>query len=109
MRPVVQSPISSVAVGAPVVLDYRSNPEDAGIACVLSNGAVLTYKVQLSNDDPFVDGFNPANATWFDHATLTGQTSSQYGTVDHPARMIRLNVTAYTSGNVTLTLVQSGE
>jgi hypothetical protein len=108
MRPVTQTAIAAVAAGAPVVLDYRNTPENAGIQVALAAPSVLTYKVQYSNDDPFASGFDPSTATWFDHPTLNGQTTSQYGSLGTPARMVRLNVTAWTSGSATLTVVQSG-
>jgi hypothetical protein len=107
MRPVSVA-VSSQTVSAPVVLDYRNTPENAGIQVVLSNTPNLTYKVQFSNDDPFAAGFDVSTATWFDHPTLAGQTTSQYGALDTPARMVRLNVTGWVAGTATMTVVQSG-
>ncbi len=108
MRPVVQT-LSAVGVSPPVVLDYLLTPMTAGIACVVSNPGVLTYKVQYSYDDPFTSTYDPATATWFDHATLNAQTTTQSGVMDKPVRCIRLDITARTSGSVTMTVVQSGD
>lgn len=108
MRPVVTPTIASATVSAPVVLDYRNTPEDVGIQVVLSNTPVMTYKVQYTLDDPFASTFDPSTATWFDHPTMSGQNSTQYGSLTTPARAVRLNVTPWTSGNAVMTVVQAG-
>jgi hypothetical protein len=40
----------------------------------------------------------------FDHATITGKTANQDGNIAFPVTAVRLNVTAWTSGKVTMTL-----
>lgn len=53
-----------------------------------------------------------ANHTWlssvraFDHATVVGETTDMDGNYAFPIRLIRLNVTAYTNGNVDLMILQ---
>lgn len=107
MKPVTIT-VGSATVSVPVPVDYLLNPFSIGLGCVVSAGGVLTYKVQHSFDNPFAAAYDPATATWFDHATITGKTANQDGNYAFPVRAVRLNVTAYTGGNVTMTLVQSG-
>lgn len=44
----------------------------------------------------------------FDHATIAGETTSQTGSQDTPVTAFRLNITAYTAGSATLTVLQQG-
>lgn len=43
-----------------------------------------------------------------DHASIAGETTAQTGVQTEPVSAIRLNVTAYTDGAVTLTALQQG-
>lgn len=107
MRP-VRVLVAQQAASAPVPMDTYANPFNAGLAVVLSAGASLTYTVQHTFDDIFAPGFDPANATWFPHASLVTKTASSDGNYSFPVTATRLNVTIYTSGTATLTVVQSG-
>lgn len=44
----------------------------------------------------------------FDHASLAGETTEQSGVQNDPVSGIRLNITAYTAGSATLTVLQQG-
>jgi len=107
MRPVRQT-LAAVAVSAPVALDTYRDPFNIGIGVALSAGANLTYKVQHTFDDVQAAAFDPATATWYDHASLTAKTTSSDGNYAYPVTAIRLNVTAYTSGTATMTTIQAG-
>lgn len=93
--------VSSATTSAALPMDYAANPFSVGIGCVASG--TLTYKVQHTFDNVMDASVTP---TWFDHDTLTGQTASADGNYAFPVRAIRLNITAYTNGSVTMTLVQ---
>ena len=93
--------VSSQAASAALPVDYAVNPFNIGIGCVATG--TLTYKVQFTFDN-VMD--STVTATWFDSADLTGETTSQYGALTIPVRAVRLNVTAYTNGSVTMTLIQ---
>jgi len=106
MRPVVMS-VSSQTTSSPIVVSQYLQFQ-VGFGCVVSAGATLTYKVQHTFD-VLGDGTNgtttPANATWFDHSVVTGQTGNKDGNYAYPIYALRLNVTAYTSGTVTITAI----
>lgn len=104
MRPAIVTASASGA-SSMLVVDYVVPVFAIGIGCVVSNGASLTYKVQHSFDDPNL-GAN--NMTWFDHAFITGQTGNKDGNYAFPIRATRLNVTAFSSGTVTMTILQGG-
>ena len=78
------------------------------VSVALSAGAVLTYTVEHTFDDPLKEGFDPATAVWFPNATLAAQTANGDGNYAFPVTAIRLNVTSYTSGTATLTIIQAG-
>jgi len=105
--------VSSATASAPLPVDYRAQNFQIGIGCVLSAGASLTYKVQHTFDDVYakdangVATYNPATGNWFDHSTIVAQTANKDGNYAFPITAVRLVVTAYTSGNVTATFLQS--
>lgn len=99
----------------PVILDQMLTPQDVGLI-VKFGTAVATTKVQWSLDDPFAvyaTDYN-TNATWVDDKNLTALTSVTAGVpvcaagFPIPVRAVRINNTAWTSGTVTLTVVQVG-
>ena len=91
-----------------IPMDNYQAPFNVGMGVAVSSGASLTYTVQHTFDDVQSPDFDPATATWFPHATLAAKTASADGNYAYPITGIRLNVTAYTSGSVTLTVIQSG-
>jgi hypothetical protein len=107
MRPIRQT-LSAAGVSAPVVLDSYRDPFNVGLGIALSAGASLTYKVQHTLDDVFASTFDPATATWYDHATLAAKTTSSDGNYAYPVTAIRLNITLYTSGSAAMTVIQAG-
>ena len=104
----VRVTVGSATTSNVIPLDSYRNPFNVGLGCALSAGASLTYKVQYTYDDVFDNAFNPSTATWYDHATLAAKTTSSDGNIIVPVTAVRLNVTAYTSGTVTMTVLQSG-
>ena len=107
MRP-VRLTVGSLNNSAPIPLDTYSDPFNVSLAVVLSAGASLTYTVQYTFDDVFAAGFDPANATWFSHATLVTKTASSDGNFSFPVTATRLTATIYASGTATLTVIQAG-
>jgi len=89
---------------AAIPVDYRAQVFNIGIGCVISGGASLTYKIQYTYDDIFDSTVTP---TWFDHAVITGQTGNKDGSLSVPVSAVRVTTTAYTSGSVTVTLLQA--
>ena len=73
-----------------------------GLIATVSPGASLTYNVEITGDQ------QPNNATgnWNAHDTMTALTGSANGNVAFPITGIRLNVTSYVSGSVSLGVVQ---
>ncbi len=107
MRP-IRVAVGSATTSAVIPLDQYISPFNVSVGVTLTAGANLTYKVQYTFDDVFASTFNPSTATWFDHATITGKTSSFDGNFAFPVTGIRLNVTPYTSGTATMNVVQAG-
>lgn len=96
--------VSSATQSNAIPVDRNANNFAIGFGCVVSAGGVLTYKIQHTFDDVQDSTVTP---TWFDHPSVTGKTANQDGNYAFPIAAVRVNVTAYTSGNVTLTLIQS--
>jgi hypothetical protein len=102
MTPQVIS-LSALGSTAWIPVDYKQNPFNISIACVVSNTPNLTYQVEFTLDDIFNPAITP---TAFVHNTITGKTSDFSATQTQPVRAIRLTTTAYTSGTVTMTALQ---
>ena len=93
--------LSSATTSNAIPMDYAIAPFSVSLAGVVTGTA--TWKVQYTYDDVFNPNVTP---NWFDHATLTGKTANADGTITNPVKAVRLNVTAYTNGTITLTILQ---
>ena len=100
--------VGSATTSAVIPLDSYRSPFNVGFGCALSAGASLTYKLQYTYDDVQAASFDAATATWFDHATMAAKTASSDANIVVPVTAVRLNVTAWTSGTATLTILQAG-
>lgn len=94
--------VSSVAASAPLPMDFKQNPFNVGFGVVISGGGGATYSVQHTFDDLALG----TPTTWFDNSTVAAETTNMDGNYAFPVTAIRLNVTAYTSGTVTLSVLQ---
>ena len=92
-------------------MNYNRYPASSQI-CNLSPGAVLTYTVQFTGDDlQWVNGIITSNASTLavaqNHTTLTGQTTNNTGTLISGVCGLRVVLNAWTSGSVTMNVIQS--
>jgi hypothetical protein len=97
--------LGAVAASNPIPLDLSMPSFSVTLAADVSAGGTLTYFVEQTFDNVFSPTFNPATATWF---TVFTASADQVGSLTAPATAVRLRVSAYTSGSVTLTIIQSG-
>ena len=76
----------------------------AGVALILnfSTGAVATASVQVTGDPQ-----PSTTAVWNNHDTMANQTTSANGNIAFPVTAVRLYLPAYTSGTITLDVVES--
>ncbi len=79
------------AYGNPIPLNLYSNPTDVSLTCVVLSGSP-TYSVQFTQDDVQDLTISPQDFTWFQHPTLTSQTTSQTGNFDKPVVAPRMLV-----------------
>ena len=100
--------VSSAAASAVIPMNTYAVPFNVGIGCDVSAGGTLTYTVQHTFDDVQSPTFSAATATWFSNSTIVAQTADKDGNYAYPVTAIRLLVTAWTSGSVTMTVIQSG-
>lgn len=110
MRPITKT-VSSMSISDPIRVDWRGGGSNFNLtAAVILDGAVLTYTVSYSLDEPqsFTDkaDYN-MNGAWLPVTALMAQTADASANVDFPIQAIRLAVTAHTSGSATMTILQS--
>ena len=63
-----------------------------------------TYNVEYTLDDVF--NIPAANVTWQPLSSMTAKTATADVTIGFPVSAIRLNVTAWTAGNVVMKVLQ---
>lgn len=107
MRP-IRVTVSSATTSNVLPMDQYISPFNLGLGVSLSAGANLTYTVQHTFDDIWAANYSAASGNWFSHATMVNKTTSFDGNYAYPVTAIRLNVTAHTTGNATMTVVQAG-
>jgi hypothetical protein len=87
-------------------MNYNRYPVSSQI-CDLSPGAVLTYTVQFTGDDLQAARNASVTAIAQNHSTLTLQTVNNTGTLISGVCGLRIITTAFTSGSVTMNIIQS--
>lgn len=75
----------------------------------VTDANVITYTVDNSGVSVSNAGATVSRMRVFDHPTVTSKTTLQDGNYAFPISAMRLNVTSYTSGKATLTIIQSGK
>ena len=97
--------VSNIGGAGYCPIDPQRMTNGAGVSLLLnfSSGASATATVQLTGDVPV----NTAGGgIWNNHDTLVSETANANGNLQFPVTGVRLNVTSYTSGTVTLTVIQ---
>ena len=86
-------------------IDPQRMAQGAGVGLLLnfSSGASATVSVQLTGDNPVS---TTGGGIWNNHDTLVSETGSANGNIQYAVTGVRLNVTAYSSGTITLTVIQ---
>lgn len=107
MRP-IRVTVSAQEASNPIPMDHYREPFNVSIGVAVTG--TLAYTVEHTFDDVFADGYDASTGVWFanDATNLQGATTSQDGNLAFPVTAIRLNVSAYTSGSATMTLIQAG-
>ena len=96
-----------IAIFPPMGLgNWSSGYLQPSILVQLSSGASLTYSVEVSGNDPDNPNYVEANAVWVGFTNMTGLTASAVATLGAMVKAVRLNCTAYTSGTLTMQIVQ---
>lgn len=103
MRPQTVT-VSSQTASAWIPVNHRAEP-GFGIGIGVTMTGTLTYSVEHTFDDIQDPTVTPIA---FSHSTIAGKTVNADGNYAFPVRAVRLNVTAYTSGSATMTLLQFG-
>lgn len=107
-RPIRRT-LSSATATPPIPLDIHLGSFVITLNAVMSPGASLTYNVEFTTDPVLVEGtLNEASLNWFSVSGLDAKTASAQGNLMAPVTAVRLRVTAYTSGSVTLAVIQAG-
>lgn len=100
-------PEHGLSVGDSVIVEGAGAPFDGTYAVAsVTNANVFTYTVANSGLTTAQVGARIALLRVFDHASVTGKTTKSDGNYAYPVGAVRLNVTTYASGKVTLAVTQ---
>lgn len=99
--------VESRDVSNVIPIDLRRYNRGIGLIVTVSPGASLTYSLEITGDKLRADGYNPSSGNWNKHDTIVDQSVSKNGTLIFPVTGIRLNVSQWTSGSVTLSVIQT--
>lgn len=84
------------------VSPYGSGNNPVGLMLDFTTvAAVGTASVEYTNDEP-----SDSSAVWLALTSMTGKTTTVNTAETMPMRAVRLHVTAYTSGTITLRVLQ---
>jgi hypothetical protein len=99
--------VSQGAEGAsdPIRVDSSQPNFKLGLFTRITPAASLTYTVEYCYQDPEGESF-AASPDWRAVSDITGATGDDQALWEIPVQMVRLNVTVYASGSVTLEVVQ---
>ena len=103
-RPITRT-VSSQAASTPVALNNLS-PSPFNVSLLLDVTGTLTASVEYTLDNVFAEGYAPASGVWNAVASMGSLTADTAGSLAYPVTAVRLNVTAFTSGSATLTVLQ---
>jgi hypothetical protein len=95
------------AAGVSGVLPVDLKKYARGVGIILTINGSLTCTLQFTGDNIQKDGYTPGSGNWNNHETLANLTASTSALMLLPVVAVRLNVTAFTNGSVTLSVVQA--
>lgn len=91
------------------VLNYRGRDFTVGLGLDVTGGpGAGTAAVQHTFNNVLVEGFREIDATVHTHDTVHSKTANFDGSYTSPPVACRLAITAYTSGSISLRIVQAG-
>lgn len=105
----IRKTLSSATTTPPIPLDIHLGSFVVTLNAVMTPGAILTYNVEYTTDPVLVEGvLDPSTLSWFSVSGLDAKTTSAASNLMSPVTAVRLRVTTYSSGSVTLAVIQGG-
>jgi hypothetical protein len=96
-----------LSVGDSLTVVGAGDPLDGTFAvAAVTDANIVTYTVANSGNAASDAGARVCTMRVLDHSTMTGKTTASDGNYAFPIKAVRVNVTLYTSGKVTLTVNQ---
>lgn len=106
-RPITRV-VSSEASSSVVALNTLCpSPFNVSLLADLSAGGSATYTVEYTLDDVQSNAYVPASGVWTAVSGMSGATADSAGSLSFPVTGVRLRISTYGSGSVTLTVLQN--
>lgn len=102
--------VSTTGPQAPFMCDFHTSQFQLGIAVILNAGAVTTYTVEYTYDDPanIFPNSQGVTPTWFSLTALAAKSATLDNNISFPIRAIRVNPASLTGGTLRFIVIQSG-
>lgn len=96
--------VSGLGDSPPVPLNLYSDPFNVSVGVTAVTSA--TYKLQYTFDNIQAATWPNGTQVWFDHATMTGETTTADATLNNPITALRFSLSV--AGSLSAVIVQSG-
>jgi hypothetical protein len=97
--------VSSQTDSPPVPINLKRYKQGCGLIVTITG--TLTASIQVTGDNVFGNTYVASSGNWNNHDTLVTLTASANGNLAFPVTAVRIHCSAYTSGSVTLSVVQA--
>lgn len=104
MRPITLA-ITGTGQSVPIPLDGYITPFQVTLQTLV--GGTVSYSIEVTNDNVFAAGYNPATGNWSAVTGLSTLTAAGQATLISPVAAVRINQ-ASGSGTTTLIVRQAG-
>lgn len=105
-RPVTRTVTGATGASTPIALNILA-PVPFNVSLLADVTGTLTYSIEYTFDDVQANGYVPASGVWNAVSGMGAQTADTTGSLSFPVTAVRLNITAWTSGGVVLTVIQN--
>jgi hypothetical protein len=97
--------VTQKEVGYSQVLPLDLKRYSRGVGILITINGNLTASVQVTGDNVQKQGYSAGSGNWNNYEELTNLTASYNYCMQVPVTAVRLNVTAFGNGSVTMSVV----
>lgn len=105
-RPITRTVSGATGASSVIALNTLC-PSPFNVSLLVDLTGTLTCSAEYTFDDVQANGYVPSSGVWNAVSELSDLTADATDSLSFPVTAVRLNVTAWTSGAATLTVIQN--